>query len=481
MFQRLSLASSQPFASVGRLGRKVEWPVAVIATLGIGIVLGQAMTSPARETVVALVVMLVFSVLLIADPKSGLLTWLVLYPFLGEAIHLDLGAGLPDLSLTRFCVGLLTVIMLAQIATHQRPMLKINRIDVAAFGFFVALSASTLVAVDLIRALQHALDQYFLPLLVYFVARNLIDSRKDLDRLLSALLIMGFYSGIYIIYEHTTGNILFINKDSGELSTTYDSGIRIVRGLLGGPHVFGLVFTMALPFAIQRCLESRQRARRMMYLALSGLFLVGLFLTYKRGAWLAAAASFLVMQFLYPRFRRFSLALLIAASVLLVFTGDQLGESEAAERWNDRLDTANGRTYRWEAAIELWRERPLFGYGFGQYDNLSEYNAAENFYLNILVSAGVVGLLPFLALLIFVGQYGAAIYRQSKRESSPTLFVGWETIGALGGSITSYLVKAFSGNMSAPLPNILAFLLIGAIVGSQVSRLLKGWPNATDN
>jgi O-antigen ligase len=474
MLRRLSLPNSQFSIFLHRFARQVEWPVAVTATLGLGVVLGKAMASPSQETVTSLAGLLAFFVLLVADPKIGLLTWLVLYPFLGESISINLGAGLPDLTLTRFCVAFLTVTLLAQIATHQRPMFKITKVDMAALAFFLALGASTLAANDPVWAFQYSLDRYFVPLLMYFIARNLTDSRQDVEWLLNALLILSFYSAIYLIYEH-----LIVGT---KVSADYGYAVRIVRGLLGGPHVFGLVFTMALPFTVQRYLETQQPTKRMLYLALVGLFLVGIFLTYKRGTWLSAVVSFLVLQFMHPRFRRFFLVLLIVASLVLIFAGDQLTDSAAAERLNDDLETGNNRTNIWEEVIELWKKRPIFGYGFDQFRYLSdEYGAVENFYLFILVSVGIVGLLPFLALLLFVVRDSAMIYRQSKRAANSALFVDWEMIAVFGGAITSWLVKGFTGNNPDALPNFIFFLLIGAIVESQVSRLSASKPTAMDN
>jgi O-antigen ligase len=128
----------------------------------------------------------------------------------------------------------------------------------------------------------------------------------------------------------------------------------------------------------------------------------------------------------------------------------------------------------WEAAIELWKTSPVVGHGFGRFSELSAFEVTENLYLNILVSAGLVGLLPFLALLIFVAWHSALIYRRSKGGGNGSLFVSWEIIAAFAGAATSYLAKAFTGNMAVQLPNIIFFLLIGAIVESQVSHLRNG-------
>ena len=479
MLDRLSFPSLQSRALLDWFGRPVIWRVVVVmATLGLGVALGLVLTSPSQEMVTSLVVILVFFVLLVTKPETGLLAWLVLYPFLGEQIHLDLGTGLPDLTLTRFCVVFLILMLMAQIAARHRPAFKFTAVDAAAGVYFLALVISALTNTNAVWALQFAFDRYLSCVVVYFIARNLVGSRQDLEQLVSALLIVGCYSAVYLIYERQTGNILFSENTT---VITYGSGVAVIRGLLGNPAAFGLVFTLSLPFAVQRSLEAQQSSRRALYLMLSGVLLAALFLTYKRGAWVSAVASFLVVQFVHPGFRKFFLVLLILAAFLWVFAGDRLAESQASDRFNDDLDTFNGRTDRWAAARELWNEKPLFGHGFGRFSELSGLNAAENFYLNTLVSAGLMGLLPFVAMVIFVARDGALIYLQSKRGTNPALFVSWETVSVFGGAIASYLVKGYSGNNAHPLPNIIFFLLLGGIVEAQMSQLSAASSPAIEN
>jgi hypothetical protein len=54
-------------------------------------------------------------------------------------------------------------------------------------------------------------------------------------------------------------------------------------------------------------------------------------------------------------------------------------------------------------------------------------------------------------------------------------------IAVFFGAAVSYLVKAYTGNMAVPLPNILFYLLIGAIVESQMSLISAPQPITTDD
>jgi hypothetical protein len=102
MFERLSLSNSQ----LAALARRLEGPIALVGTLALGSLLGIALTSSAQDTAIALAIMLLFTLLLAAHPRLGLLTWLVLYPFVGGRIDLELGGSCRLAPGSGLCSGL---------------------------------------------------------------------------------------------------------------------------------------------------------------------------------------------------------------------------------------------------------------------------------------------------------------------------------------------------------------------------------------
>jgi O-antigen ligase len=141
----------------------------------------------------------------------------------------------------------------------------------------------------------------------------------------------------------------------------------------------------------------------------------------------------------------------------------------------DRLiykwETANGRIERWEEAWVLWREAPIFGHGFRQYDVLASQQAVESQYFHVLVSAGLVGLVPYILMLSVIVKDSIAIFRRS--PSDPRVFVDRELTVAFWAGYSTYLVKASTGVMLVPITNILVFAFIGALVGSQKQFLRR--------
>jgi O-antigen ligase len=435
-----------------------------LAVIFGGILLGTLMLSPTKDLVISILAISVYLVVIVTNPVNGVLLWVIAYPFTESSINIPLGAGIPDLSPTRFCVAFMSTMLLAQAAIGKRRFPRITKSDVAAMLFFAGTSLSIAASTDPIGSFQVIFDLYLISILGYFLAKNLVLNRRDVEKVLTAFLVIGAYAGVYAIYEQLTGNILFATKEY-EL-TQYTENIRILRGLFGGPHVFSSIFAFALPMGFYRFLETRRSLKKNGYAILVGLMLVAMFYTYKRASWVSMMVSFLIMQAFYPKFRRIFWVLVIIFSLVLVITWDQVSQSEVyTERVSEDWETGHGRTDRAAVAIELWKEKPIFGYGFNQFEDVSDFDAVENFYLHILVSAGLVGFLPFVAFLVLIVKDSILVYRQA--PYNPSLFLDRKLVVVFWAAFSTYLVKSLSGAQQQAIVQYLFYALIGVMVGSQ--------------
>jgi len=308
------------------------------------------------------------------------------------------------------------------------------------------------------------MDSYLIPVLGYFLIRNLILERRDLEKLFNAFLIIGIYTGAYAMYEQITGNVIL-----GEVVGKHSENIRILSGLYGDDNSFGLILGLVLPIAFDRLIKAPTLGKKLLYLVFIVTMLGGEFCTFKRTAWLSLVISLLIIQLFHPGFRRIFLVLLVIFAIAYAFLGDQLIGSEVSARATENLDTANGRTDRWATAIELWKQKPLTGHGFKRFDDLSSVQAVENFYLHILVSAGLIGFLPLLTFILLTIKDSIAIFRQAPRN--PHLLVDRRVMALFWGMLAVYLIVAFNNYMAIAINHILPYILMGAIVGSQSALL----------
>lgn len=448
-----------------------------LGTTGLGALLGLAMATSLWELTVSIVGILVQFVVTAVNPLNGLLLWMVSSPFGDLYISISLGASLPDLSPTRFCVVFLLSLLLAQTAIRKRTLVPSTATDVAAVLFMAGLGLSIINEHSgWYKVAQEIFDNYYVPLLVYFFAKNLVSSRRDVDKVLGMVLSFGLYAALYAIYEVQTENILFTR---GEVFFTQykDSGLHVLRGLLGRSDHFGALFSMVIPVSFYLYIKARTLAKKGLYGIALGVLFIGIFFTYKRTAWIALIAILFLIQWFYPQFRRLFFAILLVFLVVLAVTWNSVSQSViVTDRINSKVSTVEGRTDGWNAAIALWARQPIFGYGFGTFRTVAEKEgvddaALENEHLSILFGAGLLGFLPYVAWLALLLRDSIRLFRKSRQGEGEKPYVEWELICIFWGVLLAYLIN-YSASTAGVFPVTMVFyLLIGALVGSQARFL----------
>jgi O-antigen ligase len=435
----------------------------------LGLALGALMFSPARDFIVSLVGIAVYLIAIILNPLGGLLLWAVAYPFAEGALKISLGSAVPDLTPTRFCFAFLTATLLAQAAIGRRVFPRLRGAEIAALLFAFGMFRSAPAAADPINAMQVIFDALLMPVLAYFLTKNLLVERRDLEKLFSAFIIVGTYTAAIAIYEQLTGITLFFKVQEGMAAGAYSENVHILNSLYGDANALGLIIGLTLLLAFHRFIEAPSLGKKILYAILIVLMLGGELATFKRVAWLSSVVSLLIVQFFYPEFRRIFLVLLVLFAAMWFVAGDQIAGSEVGTRATYKVDSANGRTERWEEAIELWKQKPLTGHGYKRFDDLASMRAVESYYLHILVSAGLIAFLPFLAFIVLVIADSIVVFRQAPDNSR--LFVNRRVIAILWGMLAIYLITCSTNYMAIAVSHIVPYILIGAIVGSQGALL----------
>ncbi|MDQ3574723.1 MAG: O-antigen ligase family protein, partial [Actinomycetota bacterium] len=142
------------------------------------------------------------------------------------------------------------------------------------------------------------------------------------------------------------------------------------------------------------------------YGSLLALTAAALLATRTRGAIGACALGCLVlaMGFSTPKRRVDLIVILLALGVLIaVLFGQQIVDFLQRGESTEQISTFNSRTALWDIALDLFSQRPLFGYGLtasrGAFLDALALGGAHNGFVNVLVDAGLVGALWWLALL----------------------------------------------------------------------------------
>jgi O-antigen ligase len=223
----------------------------------------------------------------------------------------------------------------------------------------------------------------------------------------------------------------------------------------------------------------------------------GIIVAMSRAPWYALLIALFVMQFTYPKFRKLFIIIAFLAAIVLAATWNQVTDSDVALRVGDKNSTLEGRQGRWAAGANMWRARPIRGWGFGRYEQESgrfrtdgskmNLSAVENDYLHILVSAGLIGFLPYaitllaplinsLRLLWKMRSPSDSSRRDSSRRDSSrcwTGFIGKETIAVYGAVLICFAITSYTAAADSAGLRLIVFTVAGTVVGTH-EHLLRG-------
>jgi putative inorganic carbon (hco3(-)) transporter len=226
----------------------------------------------------------------------------------------------------------------------------------------------------------------FVPtILVFVMIAGTADSLKRLNLLAWTIAISLGVIALHGILESQTG--------VGWSGATLVEDTRITYvGLLGDPNDLAMALLMALPMQVYLLGTTRRLLPRLLLLACIGAVLWSTYLTNSRGAVLGLAAMLTCLSY-----RRYGLkrTLLIAPLLLVALVAGGPGR---IDDMSADEDSAAGRVDAWYAGFEMFRERPLFGVGMG---NFVEHNwlTAHNSFVLAMAELGTVGYFLWLALL----------------------------------------------------------------------------------
>jgi O-antigen ligase len=212
---------------------------------------------------------------------------------------------------------------------------------------------------------------------------------------------------------------------------------------------YGAILSLIIPVVIGFSFK-KEMTRQQKYLSLSlGLiFLIALFFSYSRAAWLGTALSlgvFIVLSFKI-KFKWLALCFLIILGIGLSMRSHIIRKMEKNQQdsstefvehvqsmSNITSDASNlERINRWQCALRMFKERPVFGWGPGTYQfvyapfqisrektiistNAGDMGNAHSEYLGPLSEQGIPGIALMLLLVIYISYLSVKLY---KKDSS---------------------------------------------------------------
>ena len=371
----------------------------------------------------AMIAALPFVVLVLRDPAWGLYGAILSVP-VQELI------GLPGgLTVTQLVVALTAGAWLLRVLAYPDRALHLH----FQWPWLLFLAWQLLAVVATPYSLGLGLQQWarwIAAWLAFVLTLGTISDRRHAALLLGTLLVAPGLAAVHGIYQFVTA--------SGPPSYLILGG-RFARAAATfvKPNPFAGYLNMAWPIAV--VLAGFFAARRahggrrslllaLLFTAVAGVLLLGLFASYSRGGWIGAVVAGLGLAVLAGR----RTAALAGAAVVVFLLVGLLGVFSALppvvvdrleaittnlrifdagkEPVNDENFAVVERMAHWQAAWRMWRAHPALGIGPGNFNEAySDFFAgrwsisqghAHNYYLHILAETGPVGLGLYLLLYV---------------------------------------------------------------------------------
>ncbi|QDS96687.1 O-Antigen ligase [Roseimaritima multifibrata] len=404
-----------------------------------------------------------------------------------------------QVSLDRVLWGVMVVwfavVWRQQTESEKKPL---TRCDIALFLFMAWLAVCTQngQAPTGTSPFARWLFYIFLPMGMYWVARSVQLTRRDIDWVLSAFIVLGVYLSLTGICEWRGWHGLVFPKYIVD-PTVWEFYGR-ARGPLLNPAGNGIVIAVGLAAAAVRSLQA-ERIGRVAYGLLVMVMLAGCYATLTRGVWIGAVLVLGIVTLAYaPRWLRiWGLAATVClAAAMMLGLKDQLiaikrDKGLSAEASAKSLEL---RPLLGIIAYEMFKDAPLTGHGFGtyltaakEYDGSRAYDmpirqargyVQHNLLLSLLVDTGLIGLSAFMAALLF---WTSRAWRLARAPTSDL------TTKALGlvmlSTLAMYLFNGmFQDVLVIPMVQMVVFFVAGLTVGTSLQERLPaagGSPEAT--
>lgn len=398
------------------------------------------------------------------------------YPFL----HFDLGP-LP-VTLDRLLIVGLCGVYLVQRAlglTDPKPLETVDKLLLLFLGLLV-FSTFTHNWHDnppgYVSPLWRFVTGFLIPATVYWLARQSRLTERNVVIVHGALACFGIYLAVTGLAE--------VSRQWWLVFPSYiaDSSVGLHFGRARGPMVQAVSYGFFLGVSMLAGYLWRSRWNRfgqLIWLLLILVELTAIAFTYTRSVWIGTALAIVVVLGLTLRGAWRPLVLGMLVSAALVLSVVQLGSLANLQREGSASEARESAGMRASFAYVSWEmflDRPLLGFGFGQFfreklpylsdratplelELIRDY-IHHNTYLSLLTETGLVGLALYLAILCGFVRRGWRLCR----SGNPQWMCAHGIL--LLGTLATYAVQMLFHEVSyTALDNSLLMLLAGIAVG----------------
>ncbi len=323
-------------------------------------------------------------------------------------------------TLLEVLIGLTVVAWLVG-RVREKGVKGIKGISAPTALFLAAAAISVIVSPDKRGALGSFKAYFIEPLLIYFIIKNVVKSKKDWRLAFSALVFSGLWVALLAVFQGLTGQFAFTPHEAlqGRAHAVYNTANAV--GLYLGPIIM-LLIGVVWKF---RVFGGRKGKLFIIHYSLFILMILAIILSKSVGAVVGLGVG-LVLLGGFRVFREFEIpkrmlfivhCSLLGLTVLVLIVGiwfflniSNFTPKNVDPYVRKSADTFQFRLCLWEGTRDLLLDKPVFGAGLSGFKELysQKYFTCDaepleyphNLALNFWAETGILGLVVFFGILV---------------------------------------------------------------------------------
>lgn len=355
-----------------------------------------------------------------------LVSQLFFYKFLTQRLG---GAFIFKINPDRLLFILIVITFITLVLRKRIKLIPIGKIEVIMIIFtlictisyiFSGADTKEVVSTAGYRWFNTLFNINYYPFITYFIVKHITYKEEYVKTILVTCCIIGFYLTVTGIFEHyRLDNLVWP-------AYIMDPSVGEQWGRTRGPFVesatMGRVLTITLLCTMMVALLSTGLKRLFLFLLII-LNIFALYFTYTRGPWLGFTVSLIILILLRSTMRK-----IIPLIVVLIFLGFISGSASKFSFFEDTLfskrqNTVDYRMDNFSIALNMAKQNPLFGVGYGRFNSEWEnyvthnkyispkdFDGNHNTFLGLLAEIGLVGFIFYLTIFYYLSRMCVAIY-----------------------------------------------------------------------
>lgn len=379
--------------------------------------------------------------------------------------------GLVGINLTNILTVVVILGWVLQSLRSNKRFLAKNTLN-APIALFCLWGFVSVVQASFSYGQAYSFDEYFIlfkrwisPFLLFYVAVNVVKDKETFRKVVFIILTLTVVVGLMAIRDYMN------NEDER------------IGGVFLQPNYLGAYFAYNMFFFAGFFLYNSRSPRYWLLLIPFLICFRGIMVSFSRGAYIASAFGGLMTTFFRSKLLfAFTLAGLAFAVLNPVFMPAGIRYRMATTFGGDEVFTtdveevtdisATKRLDIWKGAVEMIKERPLTGFGYGTFTSfIGDYppgipNAdAHNTYITIAAEMGIPALALFLVILFLAVKNARWLLRHSEDR-----FFKAFALGYLGGVFALLVVNIFGSRLNSEDVSSYFWVLTGLIMRSVIMK-----------